>query len=113
VRPSLFVLIAVLAAYQTASAKTMVYGLGNASCGRFLEARAAGPREPEAQVFVTWLTGYMTALVQQFPNADQKIAASDPSAWAAWIDNYCRQNPTDAFYDATYALSKFLLSRPE
>lgn len=93
-----------------ADAAPNVYGLGNTSCGSYLSARQLGPTSMRAQVYLTWLTGYLTALGQQLPEADEKIARSDPDGWSEWLDNYCHQQPNDSFNEGAYALVKSLLA---
>ena len=92
-------------------AQTNVYGVGVKSCGAYLTARQVGAGSIQAQVYLTWLTGYLTGVVQQFPEADQKIAPTDTDSWGFWLDNYCHQNPTAPFALASNALIKFLLSK--
>lgn len=96
------VVVALAIACAPCFAQTKVYGLGNASCGSYIEARA-GRGAVRTENFTTWLTGYLTGVVQQTPSLDKKVAAADTDAYAVWLDNYCRQNPTSSYYAASYS----------
>jgi hypothetical protein len=101
--------VALMSISNTASANTMVYGFGAKSCHEFIDARRNG--NIDALGFDSWLSGYMTGLVQQFPAADPKIAASDKSGWPQWIENYCQKHPNDHFSDAASGLVQFLTAK--
>jgi hypothetical protein len=89
-------------------AQSYVYGFGNASCSDYLGFKAADRNLYEAAK--TWTTGYLTAMGQQLRVADL-LAGTDMNGAAAWLDNYCTQNPADRFHVANYRLTMYLAGR--
>jgi len=78
-----------------------VYGVGTASCGAWLEARAAKPSRLDIRVrqFETWLHGYLTAY-NVFISGSPDVLKTDAAGMRAFVDKYCKDNPTAAFIAA-------------
>jgi hypothetical protein len=87
-----------------------VYGAGNLSCGKYLEARQSNNSEIIHQ-FQAWLDGYLTAFTMFNPNADSDYinAKKNDVAILFWLDNYCKENPLNDFHLAVQSLVKELI----
>ncbi len=81
--------------------KAMVYGAGNFSCGVWLQERGK-PDGGDSSVLFSWALGYMTAaeVLFGFIHAD-----TDRAGMAAFLDQYCRQNPLSKYGLAVAQLS--------
>ena len=101
----------------TAQARiSSVYGPGSASCSEWTIARQ---RHTDQELgFVYWVGGYVSgfnafaaddAFGAQMPG--HVTGTSDMYGMAAWVDNYCQQNPLDSVVQATTALIKTLMVR--
>jgi len=85
-----------------------VYGPGNDSCGKWLDARAKEPNYSAfVQVYSAWVLGYVTA----YGNYGPDLKRTDASAIDAWVDNYCRQNPLDNLNTAAKNLVEALKTK--
>jgi len=80
-----------------------VLGQGNLACSSWLERRAGDA--VDAATMTAWVLGYITAF-NQYVSAPQGDVSGGQNTkeLTAWIDDYCRQNPTDNFYNASAAL---------
>lgn len=80
-----------------------VLGQGNLSCKSWVERRAGDALD--AATMTAWVLGYITAF-NQYVSAPQGDVSGgqETQELTAWIDDYCRQNPTDNFYNASAAL---------
>jgi len=82
-----------------------VYGSGSFSCGDWLS------HENESSLRlhqVSWILGYISAAEAY---ADLHLARYDPSAFEAWVDQYCQRNPSAPIFEATDALIRNMISR--
>ena len=80
-----------------------VLGQGNLSCSSWLERRAGDALD--AATMTAWVLGYITAFNQYVSIPQDDVSGGqDTKELTAWIDDYCRQNPTDNFYNASAAL---------
>ena len=68
-----------------------VLGQGNIKCESWLERRG---NAAEAAAATAWLLGYITAFNHYL---------------TAWIDGYCRDNPSNDLYQASTAIVQALL----
>jgi hypothetical protein len=73
-----------------------VFGYGTQSCGQWL----AGRNGPDFYSNMAWIQGFLSGLALFLPT--QK---TDHDAIAAWVDNYCAQNPLKTIKDAAEQLS--------
>ena len=86
-----------------------VSGFGRSSCGLWLEARsnrqiATDLRFLQAQ---EWIAGYLSAYnIHVAPNGNIASRTDDEGIYA-WLDQYCRANPTTIFMEA---LDRFVRS---
>lgn len=84
-----------------------VLGQGNIKCDSWLERRG---NAAEAAAATAWLLGYITAFnhYQATPRRDVSGGKSTEDL-TAWIDGYCRDNPSNDLYQASTALVQALL----
>jgi hypothetical protein len=76
-----------------AQMKNPILGAGNETCGAWLSHRNSDVNYLEQE----WLLGYISATVVWMEDITNKdiMYGSDANGAFYWIDNYCRQNPTD------------------
>jgi hypothetical protein len=91
----------IMLASSTALAQSVVYGMGNVSCGTYSGFRSQDPAMYSAAQ--TWTTGYLTAMAQQLRIPDL-LGGTDLAGASGWLDNYCAQNPVELYYTANYQL---------
>ena len=84
-----------------------VYGPGNDSCGKFLEAR----RNKNDAIYATWAAGYVTAINHASPATYDILGKSDSHGAVVWLENYCHQNPLKKFASAVETLVDELYPR--
>jgi hypothetical protein len=85
-----------------------VLGQGNITCDSWLERRQGD--QPERAAATAWLLGYITAF-NQYQAAPRRDVSGGKSTedLTAWIDGYCRENPSNDLYRASIALVQALL----
>jgi hypothetical protein len=81
-----------------------VRGYGGKSCGAFISDH--GSRSGSS--YATWLTGYITAVNELTPDTYSITGLTDLEGVLGWVENYCKKNPTDLFFDAVKAAVLFL-----
>lgn len=79
-----------------------VYGAGTVSCGKWLADRTNGTWYDEAD----WVLGWLSAAGYYEVHGD--LRQTDSDAVAAWLDNYCRDNPLKSLSDAAGHLVRAL-----
>jgi hypothetical protein len=84
------------------------YGVGLHSCGQFVEARRDPGYPGKDLKYLDWLGGFMTATAGWRAALGAEPTDTDVRAAAAWIENYCRQNPLRNFNAAAVALANHL-----
>jgi len=88
---------------QMAAQEQGVLGQGNVLCGIWLENRRGDDIQVAART--AWVLGYITAFNQYGSKPEGDVSGGkDTQELMAWIDNYCRQNPTENVYRASAAL---------
>jgi hypothetical protein len=97
----LLLLLAFLLAPVPASAAASI------SCGAWLQDRRAGGWEAVADA--AFISGFVMGVGWAVPG--NITAGTDPSGWAAWIENYGRAHPLDYQVDAAIALVKALQAK--
>jgi hypothetical protein len=85
------------------------FGIGLKSCGSYTEARKS---DVELR-FVDWLAGYFTALNRVTLHTHNLIGNTDFDGATGWLDNYCKDHPTERFGGAADSLRLFLLADGE
>ena len=81
----------------------VIYGAGNQSCGKWVEAR----REKDFFNYtplVDWTQGFITAASM----AGFRLKEADGAAVRVFLDEYCERNPTSKINDAAYNLTMAL-----
>jgi hypothetical protein len=102
-----------LASAQEPMATTL--GVGNRSCGSWIEARRSVGLLPD--VYEGWIAGYLSgsnAIISYEYHTDDLAQAqkqTDARGLYAWIDNYCQAHPLNSIAQAADALSGELIQR--
>jgi hypothetical protein len=86
-------------ALMTGSGQDMVnmIGLGNASCGKWIEVRC----DRRDLAFEQWVLGFLSGAAWKGPQ--DPLHEVGTAAVDAWMDNYCRAHPLEAIVDAAEA----------
>lgn len=86
-----------------------IVGIGNHSCGQWLEAqRDDGSRG----AYYAWLGGFITGVNAGGARSYGNITdGTDFTGMATWIDNRCAANPLDEISSAALALAAELIRR--
>lgn len=84
-----------------------VYGVGNWSCGKWVEARKSKDRINE-NVMVQWTQGFLTAM-----SSLARLKITDAEGLKVSFDNYCQANPTKNIEDAAGQLMFTLQSEAQ
>lgn len=79
-------------------------GNGTLSCGAFMSARKQRSDGP----FLTWFAGFITATNVRVSGTYDIAGSTDMDGLLAWLDNWCRANPTKGFSVAAENLVHFL-----
>lgn len=99
---------------SAAAQEWMVKDSGRVSCGGWLEIRAAAsdPNDSRFLQVSEWISGFLTAYNYYFTPAGGDVAsATDRPGMYAWLDKYCRENPTLRLVQATIVLIEHLEGR--
>ena len=90
----------------TSVAQKMVHGAGRVSCGAWLEFRAAraNPQDMRFTQAREWLDGFLSAY-NWYVFSGPDVRATDSDGMYAWIDKFCRENPTAGL---VFAMAKFI-----
>lgn len=91
------VALAGIVASGNVMAVSKIYGLGAASCGKFL-SYANDDQEP----YMFWFNGYATMASTE--SGIDYFKGTDGDSRLIWVRNYCQAHPLETFYDATVAL---------
>ena len=112
----ILVLAVLLAGSFSAHGYTIYYGAGTNSCGKWVEERKDRQNWRPAIAWIQgWVSaaGYYDAATTLGYNASGDLFRTDVKAMTAWVDNYCRQNPSDLIRDSAKALVIELAKRAE
>jgi hypothetical protein len=108
--------ILIVGASETRAEKMVtVLGLGNKSCGSWIEARRAN--NVTSDIFEGWIAGFLSgsnSIAAHTAGIDILSEAStqgDAQGLWAWIDNYCRAHPLNSIAAAADALGAELIRR--
>jgi len=83
------------------------WGVANNSCGKYLSDVAEYQKDAE-DAYVSWLAGYATAFNAETPGVLDVLSVTDLDGAIEWVNNYCRQHPTDVFYIAVKRLTEYM-----
>jgi len=86
----------------TTDQKYVIKGAGNGTCERFVSEREA--QSQAYTLFGGWLAGYITAYNQLTDETFDIAPWQNLDLLAAFLDNFCRQNPDVAFVSAVGAM---------
>lgn len=81
----------------------LVYGAGNQSCGKWVEARRAGDFFNYAPL-VDWTQGFITAASM----AGLRLKQANGADVRGFLDEYCERNTGEKINDAAYHLTMAL-----
>jgi hypothetical protein len=94
----------------------MNYTWGNRSCDTWLEARANRHMrglEVDFYGFAYWTDGFLTAYNYFVdPNGDIVGRRTDPEGMYAWIDQYCKGQPTVLFAVVVNQFIEYMKQQP-
>jgi hypothetical protein len=107
--------IALIVSTPAQPQQTMVLDFGRLSCGLWLEVRAVRSNREDVR-FVQgreWISGFITAYNwYEHPISGGNISAgTDREGMYAWLDKYCRENPTTTVFSAATKLIEHLRTR--
>ncbi len=91
-------LLAVFLIGGTAWAQYTAFGGGSESCGLWTEQKNAD--NITRLQFTQWLGGYLTAYSQWVEVGSGPVSDGSHAGPAAWLDNYCQENPLERVADA-------------
>jgi len=84
-----------------------VLGQGNVSCSSWLENHTSDDAR------AAWILGYITAFNQYGSKPESDVSeGTTTEEMMVWIDNYCRNHPTDNVYKASAALVDQFRQKP-
>jgi len=86
----------------TTDERYVIKGAGNGTCERFVTEREA--QSQSYALFGGWLAGYITAYNQLTDETFDIAPWQNLDLLAAFLDNFCRQNPDLAFVSAVGAM---------
>ena len=114
--PRVFATVCVLLASQLANAADnaghfAVLSNGTKSCGTVVFEHEKDDRGKLTNSI--WVGGYLTAINAEVFRGFDISKGTDSDARSLWIYNYCKANPLDSLFDATYALVKELKRRAQ
>jgi hypothetical protein len=79
-----------------------VQGVGNMSCGEYLQTRSR-PSVAQDAIFASWVWGYMAGFNMESKQPTSR-STPDQASTLAYVDKYCRDNPLESVIGATNAL---------
>ena len=98
-------LLAVALALHTSAAAAAgfhVFGAGVDSCGSYLNYRQIPDAEAVTMTTLAWMEGYLTAYNKYVAKGGDVLAGKfELSSLQAWLDDYCKANPSDDIVTAT------------
>jgi hypothetical protein len=93
---------------QLSGQELPVLGQGNLSCRSWAERRLSVDAV-DAATMTAWALGYLTAYNQYAADTKGDVSKGlDTDRLTKLMDDYCRKNPTQSFYDASVALIREL-----
>lgn len=104
------ILVTLLFLISTTSVAGIIKGAGATSCGLWIEDRKSDSWFPQ----VHWIQGFISSynhFVYLGSHDDGVFGNTDAESLAAWMDNYCRENPLTSVYEGTIQLITELNSR--
>ncbi len=90
-----------LVCVPSASGAYTSYGVGNKTCGTWVENRKRNDHYEMAQ----WMLGYISATGYY---SVYRLRESEGQAFIIWMDNYCQDSPLEKFEKAVHELIESL-----
>lgn len=92
----------------------LLYGLGNNSCSKLIEAFSQQPHDisikidgtvwpSQSKAYLAWIQGYISAF-NMYNEQGKNLVYTDDDGLAAWMKKYCSDNPLDSVLIATIEL---------
>jgi hypothetical protein len=101
-------LLAIALVLQTSAASAgafHVLGAGVESCGSYLNYRQIPDAEAVPMNTLAWLEGYLTAYNRYVAKGGDVLSGKvDVNSLQAWLDAYCKANPSDDIVTAAKTL---------
>ncbi|MDH4554791.1 hypothetical protein E8F11_06305 [Pseudomonas sp. BN417] len=85
-----------------------VQGLGNHSCGKFIEAANQANNQSNWSSwnnYASYTAGYITGLNEYLNSTHDLMRSTDMDGVMAYIEKFCRENPLEDFHDGLQALT--------
>lgn len=82
-------------ASATSDSQYTLYGIGNLSCGEWVEHRRNGDNS-----MGWWTAGFVSGVGHE----GKRLKATDMAAIEVWLDNHCQKNPLHTFNEGVKAL---------
>ncbi|MGH6818836.1 MAG: hypothetical protein ACREC1_08710 [Methylovirgula sp.] len=104
--------IMLAASQNAAGSEITIFGVGNSSCGTWVDAHKAAPG-PIASTQDSWVFGYVAAFstLTHGMGAPDASDVADGGGMIHWMSNYCALHPLDTIYKAADALTAELIDR--
>ena len=105
-RTLLVVFVLLFAVREAAAQKLVVWGVGYVSCGEYVEARNL-PDHPAGRydaTFTQWVLGFATAYNLANQNSSDLFQQTDVPRAMLWLENYCKEHLSEAFFNAVVEL---------
>jgi hypothetical protein len=77
-----------------------VFGIGNDSCGSYIDAR----RHDKDIHYADWLGGFVSATNHDIHGVKNTLEGTDLAGAMLWLENYCSSHPMQDFSQAALAL---------
>jgi len=114
VKTFILVFLAFLMMSSQVYAGWIIYGSGSQPCGRYImvldgyQKKIAGDAMDYLD-FMGWLSGFATS--QSLQSDEDVLRGKNSDAITAWLENYCREHPSDDFLTASQKLLNALKER--
>ena len=110
----ILVILALLLTSSLVHAGWIIYGPGSQPCGRYLMVLDGYHKKiPNDTMdffdFMGWLSGYATS--QSLQTGEDVLRGKTFEAITVWLENYCREHPSDDFFTAGTKLLDALKGR--
>lgn len=86
-----------------------IYGHGNSRCSDFMDYSMRG-QDIVIKNYQVWLNGFISAYNTLVSPTGNVAKSKKSEELVAWVQNYCRQNPTSYFQRATIELLRAMES---
>jgi hypothetical protein len=106
---ALLVLLHCPAYAETEGKVTRTLGWGAAPCSAWTNARTYRPKDAERIAF-SWVLGFITSYNVYSPETGNVTKEMENDEVGAWVDNYCKDHPTDQVVLATYNFVQALVN---